>query len=271
MTDNYALGHSQEELKRLSSQAKFLSGLTRDFLVRAGLAPGMHVLDIGCGAGDVSFLAAELVGPSGSVTAVDRAEAAVQGACKRAEEMRLRNVRFLRGTVEDLQFASMFDAVIGRLVLMYQPDPAALLRSAVRRAHRGSIVAFHEFDANRAGSTPEVPTLEASLKWIREALRRTGADVSMGMRLYSTFLEADLPAPELTIHGCVGGGSDFAGYGEVSAVVRTLLPVLEKLGIATADEVGIETLEDRMRAEAVALRATVLYPPFIGAWTRLPD
>ncbi|MEO7156385.1 MAG: hypothetical protein ABI039_02415, partial [Vicinamibacterales bacterium] len=68
MTDSahpeYVLGHAADELDRLIKQAAFFGDLTEHTLKLAGLAPGMRVLDLGCGAGDVSFLAASLVGPA---------------------------------------------------------------------------------------------------------------------------------------------------------------------------------------------------------------
>jgi tRNA A58 N-methylase Trm61 len=70
----YALGHSDRELERLISQARLYEPFTMQFFRDAGIAEGMHVLDVGCGAGDVSFLAAQIVGPSGQVVGVDRAE-----------------------------------------------------------------------------------------------------------------------------------------------------------------------------------------------------
>jgi hypothetical protein len=65
----YILGHDRDELDRLIYQARFFGGLTEEVLRRAGLAPGMRVLDVGCGTGDVSFLAARLVGPTGPCSA----------------------------------------------------------------------------------------------------------------------------------------------------------------------------------------------------------
>ncbi len=49
-----------------------------------------------------------------------------------------------------------------------------------------------------------------------------------------------------------------------------MLPLMQRTGVATAEEVGVETLAERMRAEALALDATLLTPPWIGAWTRKP-
>src|SRR5262245_36228081 len=53
-TNDYVLGHTSHELERLVAQGSFFGELTEQVLRAAGLAPGMHVLDVGCGAGDVS-------------------------------------------------------------------------------------------------------------------------------------------------------------------------------------------------------------------------
>jgi SAM-dependent methyltransferase len=80
----YILGHDRDELDRLIDQARFFGDLTEEVLRRAGVGPGMRVLDLGCGTGDVSFLAARLVGPTGAVLGVDRSPEAVAVAERRA-------------------------------------------------------------------------------------------------------------------------------------------------------------------------------------------
>src|SRR4030095_13108573 len=100
-TNDYVLGHANQELARLVSQGSFFGELTEQVLRAAGLAPGMHVLDVGCGAGDVSFLAASLVGPHGSVLGIDRSMEAVGLATQRASAARLANVRFEVRDVND--------------------------------------------------------------------------------------------------------------------------------------------------------------------------
>ena len=68
----YILGHSPAEIQRLKDQAEILRPITKRLLLSTGICLGMKVLDVGCGAGDVAMLAAELVGPSGSVIGIDR-------------------------------------------------------------------------------------------------------------------------------------------------------------------------------------------------------
>jgi len=65
--DNYVLGHSEPEIRRLQTQAAILRPISERLLQSAGIRPGMRVLDLGTGAGDVAMLAAELVGPLGCV------------------------------------------------------------------------------------------------------------------------------------------------------------------------------------------------------------
>src|SRR5688572_25368686 len=94
-TNSYILGHANEELERLIGQSRFLGDLTEHFLRLAGLQSGMRVLDVGCGAGDLSFLAASLVGPTGHVTGIDRSPDSVALASTRAAAAGLSNLRFV--------------------------------------------------------------------------------------------------------------------------------------------------------------------------------
>jgi len=60
------MGHEEREHRRLALQASILNPFTEHLLRRAGIAAGMHVLDIGCGVGDVSLLAARIPAASTS-------------------------------------------------------------------------------------------------------------------------------------------------------------------------------------------------------------
>ena len=70
-SQTYLIGHTDHERRRLSLQAQALNPLTQAFFHRAGLIEGMRVLDLGCGVGEVSLIAARMAGPSGSVTGAD--------------------------------------------------------------------------------------------------------------------------------------------------------------------------------------------------------
>jgi ubiquinone/menaquinone biosynthesis C-methylase UbiE len=82
----YVLGHWSPEIQRLENQAAMLRPITERLLRSAGIDAGMRVLDLGCGAGGVSMLAANLVGPAGSVVGVNRSQEVLNVARARAQE-----------------------------------------------------------------------------------------------------------------------------------------------------------------------------------------
>jgi SAM-dependent methyltransferase len=266
----YALGHSDRELDRLSTQARLVDPITRQFLLEAGIGLGMRLLDVGSGAGDVAFLLAELVGESGEVVGVDRAPGALAVARARADEGSCRNVSFLEGDPTRMSFERGFDAVVGRYVLQFQPDPVAALRELARHLQPGGIVAFHELDWDGVRSFPPSPTYDRCCGWIVETLRMLGADTRMGIKLHSTFVAAGLPAPSMRLGAVVGGGVNSADcLGLVTDLVETLLPDMGRLGVATAADIGVDTLSERITREVISSDSVVVGRLEIGAWSRV--
>jgi SAM-dependent methyltransferase len=258
-------------LSRLIEQARYFGDLTEQVMRAAGIGPGMRVLDVGCGAGDVSFLVADLVGPSGSVLGIDRSEDAVALATRRAGDAGLDNVRFRAADIADPTLDEPVDALVGRLVLMYQPDPAATLRRLASLVRPGGIVAFHEFDLAGCTSEPPCPLFDATMERMRQTFIRAGVDHRTGLKLGRIFEDAGLPSPQMALATRIERGPTCGAFDQITGVMRTLLPLTERSGVATAAQMGIDTLADRLRDEVVALRATVVAPLFVGAWTRVPS
>ena len=150
----YVLGHAVVEVQRLLMQGRLYNDLTEQALRLAGLQPGMRVLDVGCGPGDVSLVAAGLVGPTGSVLGVDAAADIVEVARGRAAQQGLSVVSFQQATIADIVLDEPVDAVIGRLILMHLPDPVAALRQFAALVRPGGLIAFGEFDMTAAGQCP---------------------------------------------------------------------------------------------------------------------
>jgi ubiquinone/menaquinone biosynthesis C-methylase UbiE len=269
----YVLGHADAELQRLAEQAAFYADLTEDAFRRAGLAPGMRVLDVGCGAGDVSLLAARLVGSTGEVLGIDRSPEAIATARRRAEAAGIAHAQFTVSEIDGVTpdaISPGFDAVVGRLVLLYHPDPAAALRGLARLARPGGVVVFQEFDICSARSSPVVPTFQWCVDRIIALYERAGLEPNMGSKLFGVFQRAGLPAPVM-IGACrVEGGPDSYVYRYMAGTMRSLLPMFERLGVATPTEMDVETLEERMRSEAVAGACSLVLPTFIAAWARTP-
>jgi ubiquinone/menaquinone biosynthesis C-methylase UbiE len=266
----YILGHSGEELNRLISQARFFGDLTAQVLLSAGLCEGMRVLDVGCGVGDVSFLAASIVGPEGRVLGVDKSPEAISLASQRATTAGLTNVQFLTQDLSNLVLDEPVDALIGRLVLMYFADPAVTLRRLTTFLKPGGVIAFHEMDMEGAKSEPTCELFETAVQRIRQTFTHAGADTRTGLKLRRIFQEAGLPAPHLSLSARVEGGPDSPGYEVVAQTLRSVLPMMERFGVAKPEEVAIETLAQRLRDEVTACNGVIVLPHLIGAWTRKP-
>jgi ubiquinone/menaquinone biosynthesis C-methylase UbiE len=270
--DTYPLGRSAAETERLIRQAQIYGALTRRFFATAGITAGMKVLDVGSGAGDVALLLADLVGPRGAVMGVEMNPTILDTARARVRAAGWTNVTFLEGDVHGASLDDDFDAVVGRWILMYLPDPVALLHRLLRRLQPGGIIAFQENDFTYPPMTfPPAPLHQQVVQWMTPPPGRGGPDQQMGSKLYQTYLDAGLPVPQLRLDAPIGGGPDWPGYAYVADTVRSLLPMLEQMGVVTAEEVGVDTLADRLRAEVVARRGVQMLPIVIGAWARKPS
>lgn len=193
-SDAYVLGHSDAELRRLTRQSEVKNPMTRRFALEAGVGPGMRVLDVGSGAGDVALLLADIVGADGQVVGFDRSATAMEYARAKAAARSVANVSFVAGGVADLPDGEPFDAAAG------------------------------------------------------------------------------LPAPQLRRDGLIAAGPYAHDLLErYTGVIRTLAPAMADLGIASAAELDIDTLLDRMAGEAAETGSVLLAHTEVGAWAHRPD
>ena len=264
----YVLGHASPELDRLIAQARFYGDLTEEIFRRAGVSSGMRVLDVGCGTGDVSFLAARMVGPEGFVLGIDRSPDAVALASARAVEAKLSNVTFEVGDATALSAAEPFDAVVGRLVLMYAPDPSAFLRTMMRHLRAGGLLCFHEFDLATARSVPELPMFTRHIDLLVETFRRSGANVHMASDLYAAFARAGL-SPQMIANGRVEAGPESPVYEVAARVALSVLPAIERFGLGSREDLQLDSLAARLRDVATEQNAVLFAPLFVGAWCRV--
>lgn len=267
---SYILGHADAEVRRLMLQARLYDDCTEHALREAGLEPGMRVLDVGCGPGDVSFVAARLVGPTGSVLGIDAAGEVIDVARNRAVEQGLTSVEFRENTIADLVLDEPVDAVIGRLILMHLPDPAAALRRLAGFVRPGGVIAFSENDVTSVRSVPEIPLFRSMTEAVADAFRAADLDPAYGLSVYTLFQDADLGVPHLTLGGPATGADDIDNLAYGIEVWRLLYPVAEAAGLVTDELADPDALLLRLREEVTARQAFVVWPQLITASVRRP-
>jgi hypothetical protein len=92
---------------------------------------------------------------------------------------------------------------------------------------------------------------------------------NMGTRLWSLLVEAGFQNPDCRAEYPIDGGSDSLYFEWVAESFRSLLPRAIAIGIVTAEEIDIDTLEERLRAENIAAGSCLPAPTMIGAFARL--
>ena len=267
----YVLGHAPQELARLERQAVIFERPTRALLERCGIGPGQRVLDLGCGAGDVSLLLAGFVGATGHVIGVDRAPEAVAIARGRAAGLGRHNVTFVVSTIDALDLPPV-DAVVGRFVLMHQAAPVDVLARAARLVRPGGVVAMMEshLDAlvQEWHSWPASAAYTTLLDVMLRTIKAAGGRTDMGLRLRGTFLEAGLPDPVLDVHGTLSGSDAPRMCRYMADSLRSMAGMAERLGVETLSPGRIDALEQAVLDDAAHPGAVMNGPVVVTAWCR---
>ncbi|MDI1431054.1 methyltransferase domain-containing protein [Polyangium sorediatum] len=244
---------------------------TMERLLRdAGISTGMRVLDIGCGRGDVSFMAAHLVGPSGLIIGLDHDERATSTATERAHDLGLENVKFIQGDLHAPPLVDApYDAIIGRRVLMYQPDRIAALRPLVEALRPGGLVAFQEVDATLLpASTKPHPLHEQITRWIWQTVEREGATTTMGFELPLVLEAAGLNVEGQRAEAIL----QTRHHRHITAwIVRAMLPRIVERGVASEADIDIETLDARLAEELRHTNSAFISDMSFSVWARKPS
>jgi arsenite methyltransferase len=127
------LGYPAVLLGRVpEAAAESFAGVANPFSL-GELEPGARVLDLGCGAGTDSLVAAQMVAPEGRVTGIDMTPEMLGKARAAAAEMSQDNVEFIEAEAERLSFADeSFDVVISNGVIDLIPDKNAVFSELFR-------------------------------------------------------------------------------------------------------------------------------------------
>jgi SAM-dependent methyltransferase len=180
------------------------------------------------------------------------------------------NIEFRVGDVQTLAgVEDGFDAVVGRLVVMYLTDPVAALRRAAALLRPGGLICLHEADLTYPPASPQTPLWAQVHGWFNDALEKAGIERRMGPSLFPAFRAAGLPGPHLLVEAFAEGGPQAPAWAWAN-VISAAVPLMERLGVASSADVQPATLADRLLADTLGCDGCVLGPPMVGAWATLP-
>jgi SAM-dependent methyltransferase len=246
-----------------------VDAMTERLLADAGIGPGMRVLDLGCGNGEVSLMLARRVGAGGEVLGLDRHAPSLESAREKAARLGLTNLRFWQSELGPLPAAwGLFDAAVGRRVLMYLPRPGEVVRQLAQSLRPGGVMVFQEHDAALVpGRVTPLPLHDQVQGWIWQTVKREGANLHMGFDLADVLEAAGLRVEQLRAEAVV---QTHATAYRGAAIVRAMLPRILAHGVASVAEIDLETLEQRLTDEREQARSTYLSDMVFGAWARKP-
>src|SRR6516225_3788744 len=255
---DYVLGHTSVEQQRLIRQARALAPLTERFLRDAGISSAMRVLDIGCGMGDVTMIAAQLVGTAGHVTSIDTAQ-------RRGATFGFENTSFYRADIAEYVPSSPFDAIIGRLVLQFVPDPIAIIKRLYGMLRSGGILALQEPTWKLwLTYTAHLPLRLSVTRAARDAFQAGGASTEMELQLYQSFIACGLHAPQLRVEVPLGNTPEFRSL--LPDLLAALMPNIIAKGLAIDHLGDLNTLKDRLDQELDRENSFASYVALIGAF-----
>ena len=213
------------------------------------------------------MLAGRLAGPAAQIVGTDIEAGVIELARQRAAAAGLRNVTFECRPAGDPGGARQFDLVVCRLVAVHQPDRVGFMRQAAASVVPGGALCLIEpaYEMTGPWSLPAVPEYDNIVRWQLQAFA-SAAVTSVGFGFVDLFAKAGLCEPDLVAEIPTGGPSSSV-LDWMVLTLGTLMPVIERNGIASSAEVGIGTLRERAHRAVVSANAQLRTWAVAGAWT----
>ncbi|MHA6287368.1 methyltransferase domain-containing protein [Maricaulis sp. CAU 1757] len=189
--DDYIIGANQQEIDRLGLQHAIWREAALAAWRRAGLKPGMTVLDVGAGPGYAAFDLARLVGPEGRVVALDQSELFLKAVETGAELRGLRNIECVHTDLAEHDWPEgAFDAVWSRWCLSFVPHPEQVLAGIDRSLRPGGVFVAQEYvDYRSFRIEPNEPVFDRFLEAVSASWVHFGGDPNVARRFPALFAE----------------------------------------------------------------------------------
>jgi SAM-dependent methyltransferase len=231
----------------------------------------MRVLDLGSAPGDLAFQVAQMVGSDGSVVGIEQDPAQIAVAVQRRDGFGFRNVDFRHGDARTLLNEEPFDAAVCRLLLVHLRGVVDILAHHMRNLRPGGVFIAIDYDVVGVRALPEVELYSRLMEWLKAGFEYAHADLFVGMRFPLLFEQAGFrDAGTLGLRAYWPPRSSRA-VAYMVGVVRAMKDAIVNSGVATEEEIGLDTLELRLGEAFTSANAVFSLPTVVGRWGRRPE
>lgn len=238
---DYVIGTNAAEIWRLGLQHTVWRSRASDAWRRGGFSIGQHILDVGCGPGYASLDLADIVGGSGTITAIDGSKIFLESLKTRIERASIRNVQTIEVDFDESQIAGMdADGAWCRWVFAFVTKPRDLLTQLATALKPGAKLIIHEYVAYQTWRVaPRSALFEEFVRLILSSWREHGGEPDIALDLVSWLPQAGFSIDELRTIVDVVDPTNFV-WQWPSSFVESGLARLGELGRITpghADEI----------------------------------
>jgi SAM-dependent methyltransferase len=259
----YVLATGSAAANRLRILHSIYGPGARQLLIKAGIKPGMRVVDLGCGVGMVTQLLADLVGPTGKVFGVDFSGAQIEQA-RALLSKELKNVTFVQASATNTGLPrESFDLVYCRFLLIHLTEPELALREMYQLLKPNGLIACEDGDLTSAGSEPASRLQDFSTLFGRLG-PKWGVDYTLGRRLFQMVLGANFSQAEIVFNQPVFAKGENKRLLELS--VAEAGPAFVAAGLISNEE--LQHSLNEMRRLADDEKVLALMPRMSQVWAR---
>lgn len=263
-TEHYIIRGGIDGRERLRILSRVMQPTTWALLRRAGVAPGMTCLEVGCGGGDVACDLAKMVGPEGSVVGTDVDGPQLEIARSEAKMLRLSNLEYRQSDIMREAPEGAFDLVHARFVLSHLPDPQAALAQMRAALKPGGIIVLEDTDFDGHFCEPECKALPRYLELYKETIARKGGDALRGRRLPALLAAAGFGAVQMNVVQPASHDGETKLMNPLT--MEAIAPAVLRAGLASEEE--ISEILDELYAFARTPGTISSLPRVIEAWAR---
>jgi SAM-dependent methyltransferase len=242
MSESYIIHGGSEGAARLSVLRQAMDETTGQLLDHLAIPRGARVLDVGCGAGEVTYDLARRVGPGGTAVGLDIDAQAIAIARAQAPA----NAEFHVGDLATAAKLAPFDLIYGRFLLSHLADPAGALAIFREALKPGGRLAVEDVDFAAHICWPPRPAFDRYLAWYQAAALARGADPAIGQKLPGLLRAAGFEAIDVRV--TQPAALEGPAKAMAALTLAALADVLVQMGVAreavAADVADLEQARD---------------------------